>query len=534
MANNALALLAAVPDLPTASERETALLKLQELRDAGTVRSQTMADDATTRTIFRDNVDPQERLKALYAVNPKAGMALEKSMVDLAKERAAAGKDVATAGKTQTEALNLRTARYKDSLNTIQDRAGAAAWVQSMYADPDIGPHIVQELGPPEAAISRIPDPATDPAGFATWKRGSQLGAEKLAEISKPVIGSRDLGGTVETTATDAFTGIPTVTATRTKTQTPDSVANNARIAAEGAANRSNQLQVQDRITARQNSEGAADIAFTPAAIANAAGRYNVDGTLPPMGMGKSGSAGRAAILNAAALLKEGVSPTDQRIAQLAAKADAAAYGASARAYSAAGKEGQAIQATNTGLNHLATVKELALAQQNGDVRLFNELSNRLAKEMGQPAPTNLAAAISMVSPEVSKAVVGAAGGQEERAVMAKNFSGALSPAQAVQGIGVIEELMGGRLTESQRTYERTMGKRDFRDKMLSPAAQRVLDRARAKSGDVEPGAPGVNAQRKPSGAPAATNAQGWMLHTDAQGNRAYVSPDGKQFQEVK
>ena len=30
------------------------------------------------------------------------------------------------------------------------------------------------------------------------------------------------------------------------------------------------------------------------------------------------------------------------------------------------------------------------------------------------------------------------------------------------------------------------------------------------------------------------TNAKGWTLHTDAKGNKAYVSPDGKQFEEVK
>lgn len=30
------------------------------------------------------------------------------------------------------------------------------------------------------------------------------------------------------------------------------------------------------------------------------------------------------------------------------------------------------------------------------------------------------------------------------------------------------------------------------------------------------------------------TNARGWALHTDAQGNRAYVSPDGTQFEEVQ
>jgi len=34
-------------------------------------------------------------------------------------------------------------------------------------------------------------------------------------------------------------------------------------------------------------------------------------------------------------------------------------------------------------------------------------------------------------------------------------------------------------------------------------------------------------------GAPA-KNAKGWALHTDAKGNRAYVSPDGKSFEEVR
>ena len=30
------------------------------------------------------------------------------------------------------------------------------------------------------------------------------------------------------------------------------------------------------------------------------------------------------------------------------------------------------------------------------------------------------------------------------------------------------------------------------------------------------------------------TNNKGWTLHTDAQGNQAYVSPDGKQFEEIQ
>lgn len=35
-------------------------------------------------------------------------------------------------------------------------------------------------------------------------------------------------------------------------------------------------------------------------------------------------------------------------------------------------------------------------------------------------------------------------------------------------------------------------------------------------------------------GAVPQANAQGWALHVDAKGNQAYVSPDGKQFEEVR
>jgi hypothetical protein len=38
----------------------------------------------------------------------------------------------------------------------------------------------------------------------------------------------------------------------------------------------------------------------------------------------------------------------------------------------------------------------------------------------------------------------------------------------------------------------------------------------------------------KRAGAAPTSNAKGWTLHTDASGNKAYVSPDGKQFEEVK
>lgn len=44
----------------------------------------------------------------------------------------------------------------------------------------------------------------------------------------------------------------------------------------------------------------------------------------------------------------------------------------------------------------------------------------------------------------------------------------------------------------------------------------------------------GGAAPTKPMQNQPTQNAQGWVLHTDAKGNKAYVSPDGSQYEEVK
>lgn len=63
----------------------------------------------------------------------------------------------------------------------------------------------------------------------------------------------------------------------------------------------------------------------------------------------------------------------------------------------------------------------------------------------------------------------------------------------------------------------------------LEDAHQDLMKRVRSmgESGP-SPSAPA------PSNSGSLTNAQGWTLHTDAQGNKAYVSPDGTQFEEAK
>lgn len=366
-----------------------------------------------------------------------AADALSKSLIEQRKGTASAAKDEADTAKTNLARDVVLHDFHAQKLATVQTPEDALAWAQDGQA---LG--LFKQPGQYERGVAMIQQAAQDPQAFAKWKAAAMQGGQSVTEQLKQQLEQA-----------------------KQKEQVRQFNVTDQRIRSEAALDR----QAAD-----------ADIGFTPDAIGNAADRYNVDGTLPPMGMGKSGSAGRAAILNEAARRKaaEGVSGTDQRIAQLGAKGEAQAKAASLRAYSAAGKEGQAIQATNTGLNHLETIEQLAQAQRNGQTQLFNSIANKLAAATGQPAPTNLAAAITMVSPEVSKAVIGAAGGQAEREEFARNFNPNASPQQALQGVGVIKELMGGRLTEAQRTYERTTGRKDFRGTMLSPAAQRVLDKA--------------------------------------------------------
>lgn len=381
-----------------------------------------------------------------------AADALSKSLLEQQKGKASAAKDEADAAKTSLARDIALHDFHAQKLATVQTPEDAMAWAQEGQA---LG--LFKQPGQYERGVAAIQQASQNPQAFAKWKAAAMQGGQSITEQLKQQFEQAKQAEQVrQFNVTDQ------------------------RIRFEGAADR---------------AAADADVGFTPEAIGNAADRYNVDGTLPPMGMGKAGSAGRAAILNEAARRKaaEGISGTDQRIAQLGAKGEAQAKAASLRAYSAAGKEGQAIQATNTGLNHLETIEQLAQAQKNGQTQLFNSIANKLAAATGQPAPTNLAAAITMVAPEVSKAVIGAAGGQEERANFAKNFNPNGSPEQALQGIGVIKDLMGGRLTEAQRTYERTTGRKDFRASMLSPAAQRVLDKASHSGAGTGTGKPSLS-----------------------------------------
>jgi hypothetical protein len=274
----------------------------------------------------------------------------------------------------------------------------------------------------------------------------------------------QDTGGAIN--GLDPFTGKPLMPA-MLKSVTPGE-------ALQSSDQAKSRAQADRHFKATQDAAGANDQApITDAAILNAAARYNLDGTLPPMGMGKAAAAGRSAILNKAAELASGIDPTDQRKNQIGAKNELASQGKAVKEFTS-GKLGNSVRSFNVSLSHLETLGTLADALHNGDAKMVNKVGNYFAEQTGGAAPTNFDAAKKIVGDEIVKAIVGSGGGVHDREEAARVIASANSPAQLKGAIDTYKELMRGQLHGLRQQYETSTGKNDF-DRFLSPHAKEAV-----------------------------------------------------------
>ena len=266
-------------------------------------------DDQATRDAYQQSGGDPATLKALLYQGGayKAAQAQEKFQLEGDKTRGEIAKNNA-------ETFDKVMTAQRNQLANVNDPQAAALWLKSSYENPVLTKVMTGSVGPYEEAASRIPQ---DREGLANWVQQYALGATKFIEMNKPNIHMQDTGGASNIVAVPGLGGAPQVLSTTNKTQTPDSVASNATA-----------IRGQNMVDARKREElQGAETQFTPGAIKNAAARYNIDGTLPPMGMGKAGSMGRSAILNEAAIQAQssGLSGDEQRIQQIGNKANTAA-----------------------------------------------------------------------------------------------------------------------------------------------------------------------------------------------------------------
>ncbi len=97
---------------------------------------------------------------------------------------------------------------------------------------------------------------------------------------------------------------------------------------------------------------------------------------------------------------------------------------------------------------------------------------------------------------------------------------------RAATGAGVNKDEAAQKIQELTPLY----GEDDEVTKQKYKAIPLYIESLKVRAG---PGA-GKAAGVLKNGATPSKNSKGWELHTDANGNRAYVSPDGKQFEEPK
>jgi hypothetical protein len=142
----------------------------------------------------------------------------------------------------------------------------------------------------------------------------------------------------------------------------------------------------------------------------------------------------------------------------------------------AAGKAGQTLKALNTSIDHLDTWQELAEAMKNGNVKVLNDIFNKIGAATGETAPTNFEAARQILGNEIVKGITGAAGGVEDR-TKSQEIMGSKAPAQMIGVANTMKKLLGGQVKGMKQQYEAgTYGRKDFAEKYLTPASRKAFE----------------------------------------------------------
>lgn len=138
------------------------------------------------------------------------------------------------------------------------------------------------------------------------------------------------------------------------------------------------------------------------------------------------------------------------------------------------GKEGGMVRSFNVAIDHISTAENLIDALNNGDTQAVNKLGNYLSKQTGGADVTNFDSVKQIVAAEIVKAVVGGTAAKADREEIAHQILASNSPDQLHGALSQFKALMRGQLDGLRDQYERTTGRDDFDDKLLSKAARDV------------------------------------------------------------
>ena len=283
-----VALQAALPQFADPADQQLKAYKLRDLAAQADAADQARADDQAARAAYAANpIDGAARLSALAGVSPKAYAAEAKAQADQAKAGAeTAAKQLETAHKKVD--LAGQAFGYVRQFPTSENAKSAIKWLG------DQGVYTPDQVAQYSAKVDADP---TNVKTMADQAFAAALGVkDQLMKIE-----TRDTGGSVQTVGTNPLTGQTTTLSTLAKTQSPDNIATNERIAKEGAANRANQIQVQNMIGARQDAKGDAEASLDGDTLGMMAKQYlrGDKSVLQNLGRGAQGAANLVALRKA-------------------------------------------------------------------------------------------------------------------------------------------------------------------------------------------------------------------------------------------
>jgi hypothetical protein len=227
------------------------VMQLREMRDAGDARRMQMGDAQAAR----------ERKNKLYEVlgampqgasnDDRINVLRNNGFLDEADKVEAGAlnrrkvESEATSKDIDNEVNAMRV--YRDLAGMATDPQTAIEYMKVMHSDPRLKNTPIQKV-PLEIAIQQV---GQDPVSFENWKKQFSLGATKFIEMNKPTQTILNNGGTNQVIQTPGLGGAPQTMMTSRITESENNIANNRRIAQEGAANRAVQMRGQNMTDAR-------------------------------------------------------------------------------------------------------------------------------------------------------------------------------------------------------------------------------------------------------------------------------------------
>ena len=359
------------------------------------------------RGVFASGVDPMstEGQSRLNSIDPVRAAAYFKTQQEQATSQAAANIDNAHArdfGATADQkAYDLTRQKLDRSMQMVSQSSTpelARQHVSQLVTDG------VMSMQDAQRKLQEIPD---DPAQFQQWRLGSiaqLMSAHDQFEANKPTMGTRNTGNTIQNTATNPMTGAVTVNATTPLQATPGEVLS-ARTAQRGQDMTQQTQYTVAGLDANGKDAGGGTGGLSPAAIENAATRYNVDGTLPPqLGRGTQGARDMRAIQNRAAELSMGTDPTQLRVNQLDAK------GATSALAQLTKSQTMAASFENTANQNADLALSLSKKNDRTGIPMINAGLQAWRTGTGSPEATQFAAANETFVNEYAKIMSGGLG----------------------------------------------------------------------------------------------------------------------------